>query len=349
MKDNVAETADKAPDQAMDAASSAKKSPATQTSSATAPVKTAPAQSTGAVSVAIESPSTQTSSAAALANTVPAQPAGTVSAVIESPSVNMSSAVTSAKTAAITTMGAVSAMSAESAADDCHVYYMRAALREARKAARLGEVPIGAVIVHEGRIIGRGGNRRETRQDVTLHAELVAIRQACRRLGSWRLTDCRLYVTLEPCIMCAGAIVQARIGGLYYGTSDPKAGAAGSIVDIFAIRQNHWVQVQGGLLADSCRAILQDFFRERRQVDKTTGSRAVRRQAAIAAIAGNNAKHRRHRPGDGAHDLAQELSSRPGENDAPGRGTQDQAFGSRTGKKVAPDRGSQEPPDAPIG
>lgn len=169
---------------------------------------------------------------------------------------------------------------------------MREALREARRAARLGEVPIGAVIVREGLIIARGSNRRETRQDVTLHAELVAIRQACRRLGSWRLQGCQLYVTLEPCIMCAGAIVQARISDVYYGATDPKAGAAGSIVDIFAIRQNHQVRVQGGLLADSCKTILQDFFRARRQLDKATGSRAVRRAAAIAA----NQQHQLPKP-----------------------------------------------------
>lgn len=164
-----------------------------------------------------------------------------------------------------------------------HKRFMQAALREARKAARCGEVPIGAVIVKDGVIIGRGGNRRETRQDVTLHAELVAIRQACRRLGSWRLNDCQLYVTLEPCIMCAGAIVQARIRDVYFGTTDPKAGAAGSIVDIFAIRQNHVVQIAGGLLAADCQSILRDFFRARRLADKAVGSRAIRRSAAVIA------------------------------------------------------------------
>lgn len=163
---------------------------------------------------------------------------------------------------------------------------MQAALHEARKAERIGEVPIGAVIARNGQIIARGHNRRETRQDVTLHAELVAIRTACRRLRSWRLDGCELYVTLEPCVMCAGAIVQARIKTVVFGATDPKAGAVGSITNVFDLRQNHQVAWQGGLLKDECSAILRDFFAVRRQLDKATGSRALRRAAAVAAAAG---------------------------------------------------------------
>ncbi len=162
--------------------------------------------------------------------------------------------------------------------------YMRAALREAHKAELLGEVPIGAVIVHAGQIIARGHNRRETLQDVTLHAEIVAIRKACRKMKSWRLDDCELYVTLEPCVMCAGAIVQARLASVYFGADDPKAGAVGSITNIFTLKQNHQVQWQAGLLKDDCSNILRQFFAHRRALDKAAGSRATRRSAAIAEL-----------------------------------------------------------------
>ncbi len=159
--------------------------------------------------------------------------------------------------------------------------YMQAALREAHKASLLGEVPIGAVIVHQGKIIARGHNQRETVRDVTLHAEIVAIRKACRKLKSWRLDDCELYVTLEPCVMCAGAIVQSRIAKVCFGADDPKAGAAGSITDIFELKQNHQVDVEKGLLKEACSQILKDFFADRRQKDKAEGTRAQRRQAAL--------------------------------------------------------------------
>ena len=162
-----------------------------------------------------------------------------------------------------------------------HDYWMRAALRQAAKARLMDETPIGAVVVYDGRIVGRGCNQRESRQDVTLHAEMVALRQACRRLGSWRLENCSLYVTLEPCIMCAGAIVQARIAEVIFGAWDPKAGACGSLTDIFSLPQNHQVQTTSGILADECGALLKQFFKERRQLDKATGSRAVRRFLAI--------------------------------------------------------------------
>ena len=165
--------------------------------------------------------------------------------------------------------------------DLLHEKFMRAALREAHKAELLGEVPIGAVIVESGRIIGRGHNRRETLQDVTLHAEIVAIRQACRRLKSWRLDQCDLYVTLEPCVMCAGAIVQARFRHVYFGATDPKAGAVGSITNIFALRQNHQVFYSSGLLGETCSTVLKQFFVRRRQADKAAGTRASRKAAAI--------------------------------------------------------------------
>ncbi|MDW7656341.1 MAG: tRNA adenosine(34) deaminase TadA [Bacillota bacterium] len=158
---------------------------------------------------------------------------------------------------------------------------MRLAINQAKKADRADEVPVGAVVVRDGVILGRGFNRRESRQDVTLHAELVAIRQACRRLNSWRLDDCDLYVTLEPCIMCAGAIVQARIRTLYYGAADPKAGACGSITDVFSLRQNHQVDVRSGLLASECSALLKGFFRRRRALDKASGTKGERKRQAM--------------------------------------------------------------------
>lgn len=160
--------------------------------------------------------------------------------------------------------------------------FMSQALKEAHKAELIGEVPIGAVIVRDGKIIARGHNRREILQDVTLHAELVAIRKACRRLKSWRLDGCDLYVTLEPCVMCAGAIVQSRIRSVCFGAADPKAGAVGSIINIFELRQNHQVEWQGFVLQEACSQILKRFFAQRRAADKAVGSRAVRRAAAEA-------------------------------------------------------------------
>ena len=164
---------------------------------------------------------------------------------------------------------------------DGEVRWMRAAMRLAHHALQAGETPVGAVVVRAGVVLGRGYNRREGFSDVTQHAELMAIRQAERKLGAWRLDACDLYVTLEPCIMCAGAIVQARIQTVFFGTSDPKAGACGSIVDVFAIRQNHHVHVSGGLMADECSQILKAFFRKRRQQNKILGARAERRSQAI--------------------------------------------------------------------
>lgn len=163
-------------------------------------------------------------------------------------------------------------------------FWMKAALRQAAKARLADEPPIGAVVVLDGHIIGRGFNLRETRQDATLHAEMAAIRQASRKLASWRLAGCTLYVTLEPCLMCAGAIIQARFDRVVFGAADPKAGACGSVIDAFAIRFNHLVSVQGGVLADTCSAMLKSYFQERRQLDKAAGTRAVRRAQALRCM-----------------------------------------------------------------
>jgi tRNA(adenine34) deaminase len=142
---------------------------------------------------------------------------------------------------------------------------MRLALREAERAVEHDDVPIGAVIVKEGEVIGAGHNERELRQDPTAHAEIIALRAAAAALGSWRVLDSALYVTLEPCAMCAGAIVLARVPRVVYGTIDPKAGAAGSVLDVLAEpRLNHRPEVAGGLLAEECATLLTDFFGTRR-------------------------------------------------------------------------------------
>ena len=144
-------------------------------------------------------------------------------------------------------------------------HFMRLALREAERALEHEDVPVGAVIVRDGEVAGIGHNERELRQDPTAHAELLAIREAARALGSWRLLDCVLYVTLEPCAMCAGAIVLARLPRVIFGASDPKAGAAGSVLDVLGEpRLNHRPEVAAGLLADESAALLQDFFGSRR-------------------------------------------------------------------------------------
>jgi tRNA(adenine34) deaminase len=143
---------------------------------------------------------------------------------------------------------------------------MAQALMEAAKARRSGEIPVGAVVVKDGVIIAKGHNERESKKDSTLHAEMTAIRRACKVLDSWRLTDCDLYVTLEPCTMCAGAIIQARIRNLYIGTSDLKAGAAGSLIDVFRVSAfNHRVEVSWGLLEEECSAVLKEFFSKLRE------------------------------------------------------------------------------------
>ncbi len=142
---------------------------------------------------------------------------------------------------------------------------MRAALREAEEAARRDEVPVGAVVVHGGRIIGRGFNQREMLKDPTAHAEMIAITQAAAALEGWRLEGATLYVTLEPCLMCAGAIVNARIGRVVFGALDPRAGACGSLYQIgLDSRLNHRFEVTGGVLAAECAALLQEFFARKR-------------------------------------------------------------------------------------
>jgi tRNA(adenine34) deaminase len=144
-------------------------------------------------------------------------------------------------------------------------YYMRLALREAERALEHDDVPIGCVIAHGGELAGAAANERELRGDPTAHAEILALREASRALGNWRLLDTVLYVTLEPCAMCAGAIVLARVPRVVYGTLDPKAGAAGSVLDVLGEpRLNHQPQVDGGLLADEAAALLRDFFASRR-------------------------------------------------------------------------------------
>ena len=142
---------------------------------------------------------------------------------------------------------------------------MRLALREATRALEHDDVPIGAVIVREGEVIGSGHNEREVRADPTAHAEMIALREAARSLGSWRVLDSVMYITLEPCAMCAGAIVLARVPRVIFGAIDPKAGAAGSILDVLAEpRFNHRPQVERGLLAGECAELLQRFFGSRR-------------------------------------------------------------------------------------
>jgi len=144
--------------------------------------------------------------------------------------------------------------------------YMRMALEQAQEAYRAEEVPVGAILVKEGKVIGTGYNQREGLQDPTAHAELLAIRAAATAIGSWRLTDMTLYVTLEPCAMCAGALIQSRIARLVFGTWDPKAGACGSICDLTAeTRFNHHVIVQSEILTEDCRHLLQQFFQQLRE------------------------------------------------------------------------------------
>jgi tRNA(adenine34) deaminase len=139
------------------------------------------------------------------------------------------------------------------------------AIALARAAAADGEVPVGAVVLHEGVVVGRGANRREGARDPTAHAEILAIREAARTLGRWRLTGATLVVTLEPCAMCAGAMVLGRIDRLVYGAADPKAGAAGSLMNLCADpRLNHRMEVVAGVRAAECGALLQEFFRSRR-------------------------------------------------------------------------------------
>ena len=149
---------------------------------------------------------------------------------------------------------------------DIHEKYMREAMRQAKKAAALGEVPIGCVIVHDGKIIGRGYNRRNTDKSTLSHAEITAIKKAGKALGDWRLEDCTLYVTLEPCQMCAGAIVQARVSEVIIGCMNPKAGCAGSVYNLLEEPAfNHQVRIFRGVMEEECSQMLKNFFKGLRQ------------------------------------------------------------------------------------
>lgn len=160
--------------------------------------------------------------------------------------------------------------------EDIHAKYMKEALRQAKKAYRLGEVPIGCVLVRDGEIIARGYNRRNTDKNTLAHAEITAINRASKRTGDWRLEDCVMYVTLEPCQMCAGAIIQARIPEVYIGCMNPKAGCGGSVLNILEMPEfNHQAIVHRGLLEDACSSMLKLFFKELRVRNKLEKESAV--------------------------------------------------------------------------
>lgn len=147
-------------------------------------------------------------------------------------------------------------------------YFMCQAMALAQQAADEGEVPVGAVVVKDGEIVGRGRNRREITKNALAHAEIEAIDDACKTLGGWRLFACDLYVTLEPCPMCAGAIINSRIKRLVYGADDPKAGSVGSVINLFDLPYNHRPTIEGGVLKDECSKILIDFFKTLRAKNK---------------------------------------------------------------------------------
>jgi len=144
-------------------------------------------------------------------------------------------------------------------------YFMQQALDEALRSSRRGEVPVGAVVIREDKILSRGHNLLISKKDPTAHAEIVAIRRACRKVKSSRLPDCDLYVTLEPCAMCLGALVQARIRRLVYGALDPKSGAVQSIMNFSFEKTNHRLEIRGGVMAEECSKVLKEFFQEKRE------------------------------------------------------------------------------------
>lgn len=146
-----------------------------------------------------------------------------------------------------------------------HKIFMAKAIEEAEKAEKIGEVPIGAVVAKNGEIIATGYNKRETKQNSLWHAEIEAIGNACEKLGSWRLTDCELYVTLEPCPMCAGAIINSRLKRLIFGAKDPKAGSCGSVINLFELGYNHRPEVICGVMEEKCKNLLSDFFKSLRK------------------------------------------------------------------------------------
>lgn len=147
--------------------------------------------------------------------------------------------------------------------------YMRLALDQAHNAYDIGEVPIGAVIIKDGEVVGRGFNKRETGKNALFHAEITAIDEACKNLGGWRLWQCEMYVTMEPCPMCAGAAINSRLRRVVYGCTDQKAGSVKSVIDLFSLPYNHKPECVGGVLADECSALLSGFFRELRQKKKS--------------------------------------------------------------------------------
>lgn len=150
-------------------------------------------------------------------------------------------------------------------------YFMQEAIKEAKKAEQMAEVPIGAVVVYQGEIIGRGHNQRETQQQAAAHAEMFAIQEACEKVGSWRLESSQLFVTLEPCVMCSGAIQLARVEEIYFGAFDPKGGACGSLLNIATDeRFNHWSYAESGILAEECGQLLSQFFKKLREAKKIT-------------------------------------------------------------------------------
>lgn len=157
--------------------------------------------------------------------------------------------------------------------------YMKQAIKLAGKAAELGEVPIGCVIEYQGKVIGRGYNRRTTDKSTLAHAEIIAIKKACKKMGDWRLEDCTMYVTLEPCQMCAGAIVQARVKKVVIGCMNPKAGCAGSILNVLQMEEfNHQVEIERGVLEEECSQMLTSFFknlRKRLKVEKEENKKAL--------------------------------------------------------------------------
>lgn len=156
-------------------------------------------------------------------------------------------------------------------------YYMQEAIKEAQKAGAQKEVPIGAVLVLDGKIIGRGHNLREHTQDATAHAEMFAIREACRQEGSWRLEKSQLFVTLEPCAMCSGAMQLSRVEEVYFGAYDPKGGTAGTFMNLLEDQRfNHWSYVEGGILEETCGSLLTDFFKSLREAKKN-----ARRQKSL--------------------------------------------------------------------
>lgn len=157
---------------------------------------------------------------------------------------------------------------------DMHEKYMKLALREAQKAYDKKEIPVGAVIVKDDKVIARAHNLKEIKNDTTKHAELLAIQKASKKLGCWRLEDCEMYVTLEPCCMCAGALIQSRIKKVYIGTMDYKTGACGSVLNLLSdYKFNHTVDIETGILAEECEKILKDFFKELRADKKNMKER----------------------------------------------------------------------------